>query len=588
MSEHDADLTIRPGRIRDKGPGARRAQSLVGQVMRAARQAGHTGRGFGKASVGRSRSCFGRGRAAAVIASLRSPSRRVVIKARVVRHHGAKFRAASLATHVAYLKRDGVTRDGGEARLFNQVGDEADGRAFAERCGHEGPNADRHHFRFIVSPEDADRMADLRGFTRDLMSQAERDLGTKLDWVAVDHWNTDNPHVHVLVRGVADDGRDLVIARDYIAQGFRARAEGLVDLELGPRSEQEIRTGLEKDVTAERWTGLDRALQAASDEGGGILDLRPPRGGSDTDLRRLMVGRAQTLERLGLAEKLGPASWSLKPGAEATLRDLGLRGDIIKTMHRAIADLNAERAPADFAIHGERPEPIIGRLAARGLDDELKGTAFAVIDGMDGRVHHIRFPSFEATTDVPPGGIVELRRYMDADGRERAALAPRSDLSIEAQVSATGATWLDRRLVERDKMPVAGSGFGAEVTAALTRRGEHLLAEGLARRQGQRIVFTADLIGTLRQRELASIGARLSAEIGRSYRPVTEGDPVNGVYARRVDLASGRFAMLDDGLGFQLVTWKPALDARLGDKISGVMLPGGVEWSLGRKRSPSI
>jgi type IV secretory pathway VirD2 relaxase len=353
--------------------------------MRAARQAGHTGRGFGKASDGPSRSRFGRGRAATVIASLRSPSRHVVIKARVVRHHGAKFRAASLATHVAYLKRDGVTRDGGEARLFNEVGDEADGRAFAERCGREGPNADRHHFRFIVSPEDADRMADLRGFTRDVMSQAERDLGTKLDWVAVDHWNTDNPHVHVLVRGVADDGRDLVIARDYIAQGFRARAEGLVDLELGPRSEQEIRTGLEKDVAAERWTALDRALQAASDDGGGILDLRPPRGGSDTDLRRLMVGRAQTLERLGLAEKLGPASWSLKPGAEATLRDLGLRGDIIKTMHRAIADLNAERAPADFAIHGERPEPVIGRLAARGLDDELKGTAFAVIDGVDGR-----------------------------------------------------------------------------------------------------------------------------------------------------------------------------------------------------------
>lgn len=589
MSEHDADLTIRPGRIRDKGPGAKRAQSLVGQVTRAARQAGHTGRGFNKASSGRSRSRFGRGRAATVTAALRSPSRRVIVKARVVRHHGAKFRAASLATHVAYLKRDGVTRDGGEAQLFNEVGDEADGRAFAERCGQEGPNADRHHFRFIVSPEDADRMADLRGFTRDLMSQAERDLGTKLDWVAVDHWNTDNPHIHVLVRGVADDGRDLVIARDYIAKGFRARAEGLVDLELGPRSEQEIRTGLEKDVAAERWTGLDRALQAASDEGGGILDLRPPRGGSDTDLRRLMVGRAQTLERLGLAEKLGPASWSLKPGAEATLRELGERGDIIKTMHRAMADLNAERAPADFAIHGERPEPIIGRLAARGLDDELKGTAFAVIDGVDGRVHHIRFPSFEATTDVPPGGIVELRRYTDADGRERTALAPRSDLSIEAQVSAPGATWLDRRLVERDRIPVAGSGFGAEVTAALARRAEHLIAEGLARRQGQRIVFAADLIGILRQRELDGVAAKLAAETDRSHRAATDGDPVNGVYARRLDLASGRFAMLDDGLGFQLVPWKPALDARLGEKVSGVMLPGnGVEWSPGRKRGLGV
>jgi type IV secretory pathway VirD2 relaxase len=584
MTDGDADLTIQPGRIRDKGPGAKRAQSLVAQVTRAARQAGHTGRGFGKASSGRSRSRFGRGRAATITASLRSPSRRVIVKARVVRHQGVRFRTASLGTHVAYLKRDGVTQDGGEARIFDEAGDESDGRAFAERC-----SDDRHHFRFIVSPEDAARLADIKGFTRDLMGQAERDLGTKLDWVAVDHWNTDNPHVHVLLRGVAGDGRDLVIARDYIAQGLRARAEGLVDLELGPRTEQEIRSGLEREVSAERWTGLDRALQAASDEGGGVLDLRPPRGGPDTDVRRLMVGRAQTLERLGLADRLGPASWSLKPGAEATLRELGHRGDIIKTMHRAMADLNAERAPADFAIHGDRPEPIVGRLAARGLDDELKGTAFAVIDGVDGRVHHIRFASFEATTDVQPGGIVELRRYTDAEGRARTALAPRSDLSIEAQVSATGATWLDRRLVERDKLPVAASGFGAEVTAALERRAEHLIAEGHARRQGQRIVFAADLIGTLRQRELDGAAAKLAAETGRPYRPAAEGDPVTGVYARRLDLASGRFAMLDDGLGFQLVPWKPALDARLGEKVSGVMLPGGgVEWSLGRKRGLSI
>lgn len=584
MNDGDADLTIRPGRIRDKGPSAKRAQSLVAQVTRAARRAGHVGRGFGKASSGRSRSRFGRGRAAAVTASLRSPSRRVVVKARVVRHQGVRFRAASLATHVAYLKRDGVTRDGGEARLFNEVGDKADGRAFAERCGE-----DRHHFRFIISPEDAARMADLKGFTRDLMSQAEHDLGSKLDWVAVDHWNTDNPHVHVLVRGVADDGRDLVIARDYIAQGLRARAEGLVDLEIGPRSEQEIRSGLEREVSAERWTGLDRALQAASDEGGGVLDLRPPRGGPDIDLRRLMVGRAQTLERLGLAEKLGTASWSLKPGAEATLRELGARGDIIKTMHRAMADLKAERAPTDFAIHSDRPEPIVGRLAARGLDDELKGTAFAVIDGVDGRVHHIRFASIEATTDVPPGGIVELRRYTDADARERIALAARSDLSIEAQMSAAGATWLDRRLVERDKLPVTASGFGAEVTAALERRAEQLITEGLARRRGQRVVFAADLIGMLRQRELDGIAAKLAAETGRAYRPVAEGNAVTGIYARRLDLASGRFAMLDNGLGFQLVPWKPALDARLGEKVSGVMLPaGGVEWSFGRKRGLGV
>ena len=168
----------------------------------------------------------------------------------------ARFRSAPLAKHLSYLQRDGVTRDGTDARLFDARGDTADVSAFAERCAD-----DRHHFRFIVSPEDAPEMADLRAFTRDLMARASQDLGTPIDWVAVDHWNTDQPHVHVLARGVDQDGADLVISREYISRGFRARAEDLVGLELGPRSEQAIRSGLEREVGAERWTGLDRALR---------------------------------------------------------------------------------------------------------------------------------------------------------------------------------------------------------------------------------------------------------------------------------------------------------------------------------------
>jgi type IV secretory pathway VirD2 relaxase len=154
-------------------------------------------------------------------------------------------------------------------------------------------------------------MEDLRAFTRELMTDAERDLRTKLDWVAVDHWNTDNPHIHVLVRGKAEDGRDLVINRDYIAQGFRQRASERVALELGPRSEQEIQAGLNKEVEAERWRSLDRALRSIADESAGFVDLRPGAGGEGPDYRNLLVGRAGKLERLGLADALRPAQWSL-------------------------------------------------------------------------------------------------------------------------------------------------------------------------------------------------------------------------------------------------------------------------------------
>ena len=351
---------------------------------------------------------------------------------RIVRHRGGRFRSAPLSKHVAYLKREGVTRDGADARMFDATSDDADTKAFAERC-----EEDRHHFRFTVSPEDAGQMADLRAFTRELMADAERDLGTRLDWVAVDHWNTDNPHIHVLVRGRADDGQDLVISRDYISHGFRGRAAERVTLELGPRSEQEIRAGLEKEVDAERWTSLDRSLRDISDEGGGVADLRPGGAGEDPELRRLMIGRAAKLERLGLAEQVGPAQWTLKPGLEPALRDLGIRGDIIKTMHRAMSAADREPDVAGFALHGdEAAEPVLGRLVERGLHDELKGTAYAIIEGVDGRTHHLVFSDLEMTGDAKPGAIVETRAYDDAGGRKRLSLATRSDLTIEAQVSA--------------------------------------------------------------------------------------------------------------------------------------------------------
>jgi type IV secretory pathway VirD2 relaxase len=580
MTMRDDDFNPRPGRIRHGDQGVRRPKTFAGEVMQAAKKAGHRGGAFGQSGRAGGRSTFGRGRRAALSLASRSPSRRVVVMTRIVRHSGGRLRSAPLSKHVAYLKREGVTRDGADARMFDATSDDADTKAFTERC-----EEDRHHFRFTVSPEDAGRMADLRAFTRELMADAERDLGTRLDWVAVDHWNTDNPHIHVLVRGRADDGQDLVISRDYISQGFRGRAAERITMELGPRSEHEIRAGLEKEVDAERWTGLDRSLRAISDEGGGVADLRPGGNGEDPELRSLMLGRAAKLERLGLAEQFGPAQWTLKPSLEPALRDLGIRGDIIKTMHRAVSAADRQPDVAGFALHGdEANEPVLGRLVERGLHDELKGSAYVIIDGIDGRTHHLVFSDLEMTGDAKPGAIVEARTYEDAGDRKRLSLATRSDFSVAAQVAAPGATWIDRQLLAKQSA-LSGGGFGAEVRDAMDRRIDHLVEKDLARRQGQRVMFTRDLLNTLRRREMEETAARLSADTGLAHRPSAEGEHVSGVYRQRVTLSSGRFAMIDDGLGFQLVPWRPALEQRLGQQVSGTLTPGGgIDWSFQRKR----
>ena len=584
MSRDDNEFRVRPGRSRDSGAASgRRSQKLAAQVQRAANKAGHAGsrraglkRGSGSGKAARGRRT--------VAAMRRTPGqRRVTVMARIARHKGAHYRAAPLAKHIKYLERDGVSRDGRDASMFDAQTDRADRDAFAGRC-----EDDRHHFRFIVSPEDAGDMEDLRSFTRELMADAAKDLGTELDWVAVDHWNTDNPHIHVLVRGVASDGTDLVIDRGYISEGLRFRAEERVTLELGPRTELDIRTALEREVDAERWTSLDRQLERLGQDTAGLVDLRPG-GDADPEMRRLLLGRAAKLEQLGLAAREGPAVWALEPGAETTLRDLSVRNDIIKTMHNAISRDGGRFDVSALALHQDVPsEPVIGRLVERGLHDELTGSAYAIVDGVDGRTHHLRFKDMEMTGDAKAGSIVELRSWEDAKGHDRLSLATRSDIPLEAQIKAPGATWLDRQLAARD--PVAtGNGFGREVRDALDARASHLETQGLARRQGQRVILAQDLVGTLKNQELTAATQAIAARTGLEHKPSGAGDYVSGIYRERVTLSTGRFAMIDEGLGFQLVPWRPALDQHLGQHITGTMSPGGsVDWALGRGRGISL
>ncbi|MEW6633120.1 MAG: DUF3363 domain-containing protein [Pseudomonadota bacterium] len=576
----EREFRIRPGRVRSTR--AQAARPFVAQALAAAKKAGGGISRTGRIVTG-NRSRFGHGQRASIQANrlITSRSRGAVVKARVVRHSA---RSAPLGTHLSYLQREGVTRDGEKARLFGPGTGDADGAAFAARV-----EDDRHHFRFIVSPDDALEMADLKSFTRDLVGRMEKDLGTELDWVAVDHWNTGHPHLHLIVRGVRDDGQDLVIARDYIKEGMRDRVRDLITQELGPRTDLDVRRGLEGQVESERWTQLDRQL-IRDGRGAGVIDLAPYPNGQPDDYRVLKIGRLRKLEALSLADQVGPGQWVIDDKAEASLRELGERGDIIKRMHRALVGQGIERGAASYVLAAERlDEPIVGRLVERGLDDELTGTAYAVIDGVDGRTHHIKLSDLDAAGDSAPGSIVELRRFDDARGQRRVALAVRSDIGLDAQVAAPGATWLDRQNIAREPTALAEGGFGAEVREAKNRRAEHLVEQRLAERQGGRTIFARNLIDTLRRRELDTLAGKLASETGLPFKRAASGDYVAGTYRQRFALTSGRFAMLevmsgDGGLGFQLVPWSPSLERQLGRHVSGVARDGGVDWSFGRKR----
>ncbi|MDQ8757472.1 relaxase/mobilization nuclease RlxS [Sphingosinicella sp. LHD-64] len=395
----DDDFLPRLGRMRAKG--AKREKTYLGRIVAATRRAGARPgmryRRFDGSRIGRGASIarvLGHGDRHAAFRS-----RRVVVKARLALMAG-KGRAGAKA-HLRYIQRDGVTRDGQPGALYGAERDVADGKAFMERC-----DGDRHQFRFIVSAEDADQYPDLKPFVRRLMSQMEADLGTRLDWVAVDHFNTGHPHSHILLRGRDERGENLVIAREYISHGFRERAMRLATLDLGPRTDLEIEQRLRSDTGEARLTAIDRRL---------IRDMDAARivGAGDRDpfQQALRAGRLQKLASMGLADHLGGDRWRLADGIEATLRRMGERGDIIRTLQRALTLGNLDRAPVDRAIFDSAAEgaaPILGRVVLRGLADELHDRHYLIVDAIDGRTHYAEIGKGEAVEPIPESAIVRI------------------------------------------------------------------------------------------------------------------------------------------------------------------------------------
>jgi len=653
MSEDD-EFTPRLGRQRQQG--GKRARRYLGRVVGAAIRSAEKGsirsRRFDGSRIGRgasmgrllsSRDRFGGMRA-----------RRAVVKTRLVRI-GTKGMPAARA-HLRYIQRDGVTREGAPGELYSAEHDAADGKAFLQRC--EG---DRHQFRFIVSVEDGSEYPDLKPYVRRLMTQMEADLGTRLDWVAVDHFNTAHPHTHIMLRGVDDTGQNLIIAREYISHGIRERAAELVTLDLGPRTDQEIEARLRHDIGEERLTGIDRRLIRSMDSDRLVTSVD-----RDPFQQSLRAGRLQKLASMGLAANVGGGRWQLADDLENTLRTLGERGDIIRTMQRELSARNLQRPWLGRSLFGAGqtdPEPVVGRLIARGLADEHRDRHYLLVDGVDGHAHYVDIGRGDAVAPIPEGAIVRVTArtlgVRDADrvvadvaaangGRYTIDLHLRHDPSatqafaethvrrleamrragtgVEREADGTwaipadhldrasayearrhrdrpvqletlsarpldqlreldAATWIDRELASQSPLAIRDAGFGRDVRAAMAGRQQWLVEQQLADVDGDRIRLRANAILMLQRRELLRAGDELAGELGKPFVEVRAGNTIEGRLRGHVDLASGRFAIVEKSREFTLAPWRPALDRQIGRPVSGVIRNEGVNWRFWRERS---
>jgi hypothetical protein len=174
----------------------------------------------------------------------------------------------------------------------------------------------------------------------------------------------------------------------------------------------------------------------------------------------------------------------------------------------------------------------------------------------------------------------------DAAQSRRLNLRVLSTYDLDQQIGSDGATWLDRELVSPNRTPLTQAGFGAEVSLALERRKDSLVDQGLATRTPEGGVRAPrDLLSRLEQQEIARVGPEMAKARGLTFKPAVVGNYVSGTLVGSANLGSGRFAMIDDRLGFSLVPWQPVLEQRLGRQITGVaMSDGGIDWTFGRRR----
>ncbi|MEL7491985.1 MAG: DUF3363 domain-containing protein [Pseudomonadota bacterium] len=628
MSSGDYDFKPKLGRIRSVGDA--KAKTHVERLLRAA-----SGK-RGKRRVS----------AAPKSASYASRyQRRSIVKTRIVKLAGSG--AAKQRAHLRYIERDATREKSGDKErggvLYDRTSDDADCDALIER----GEN-DRHQFRIIVSPEDGADLELLKPLTRDLIASMERELDTRLDWIAADHYDTGRPHTHIVIRGRRDNGEDLVIPKRMIAHGMRERVNELLSIELGPLTELDLQRRVEREVGQERWTSLDRELKSITRDG--VVEISKDARNLKT---RLHLLRLEKLQRLGLAENLGKRCWRLNEEFESKLRDLGLRGDIIKAMNRELRRRGDGRVAGTESIFDSVNDgrSVTGRVISVGRHGDFHERAFAMIDGIDGAVHHVDLGDADYVDELNRGAVVKIAgrgdgvkksdhiieavahqsdgvysptRHEKFDGKasrefirshvrrlealRRLGIVDRSadgswaipgdyisnvrlvqkskmksrpvdvreltSWTLEKQTRAIGASWLDRELSTHGDSRLSGDGFGGQVREAAEKRQIFLKSRGL----------DGASIEKLQELEIADASKRLTREFDKPVSSAPKSGKIEGRYVRDVELASGKFALLEKRRELTLVPWRRAMSRAIGRNMLGVARNGRITWAWSKGR----
>ena len=318
--------------------------------------------------------------------------------------------------HGRYVERESAAGNG-SAGGFDREGDGID---IAARLESWQAARDDRLWKIIVSPEFGERV-DLARLTRDLMKQVEQDVGTPLEWVAVTHFNTEHPHVHVALRGVGPERQPVHLNRDYIKHGIRQIAEDLCTRQLGHRTDLDAAEAERREVRQPRFTSLDRIIsrnaQQSPDDSSSQLTVTaasPRRDESATfrSRRQYVAARLAVLEHMGLAQQTGPSTWNVRTDFEGVLRAMQRAGDRQRALAAHGVVVSDERLPIEV-LDFTKTDSVEGRILVHG-EDEQSGRSYLMLEGTDARVHFIHYTTeveqARARGELWPNSFARFRR----------------------------------------------------------------------------------------------------------------------------------------------------------------------------------
>ncbi|MBC7767421.1 MAG: DUF3363 domain-containing protein [Phycisphaerales bacterium] len=461
------------------------------------------------------------------------PRQRVVATVFYQAHGGGA--AGKLIAHGSYLERDGAGHDGEKGQFYDREHDELDANPRLE----EWASADKRHFRLMLAPESGTRIEDLKDFTRATMARMERDLGVELDWVAVDHHNTDNPHVHIILRGRRRDGPDMVIPREYVGLGLRHAARDVATEMLGNRGPEDERLALERETRAARHTRLDQLLEAQIKTG---VPVRIQAVGRNFEpvLRAALRNRVRELAKLGLAREAKRNRFRFEPDWSERLHGIGRGLDIRRRLGRELA-LGEGKLKLYRASMGR----VLGEAIEIGTRGDGPGKSYVVIRTPGNGAVFVNL----RTRDIgglEQGGVlaVEPRKHKGPGTRVRAEVL--SSFPFDQQIHARAETELDRELARGVAGEAGRLSQTPDVRNALASRiAWHENEKTGGRDFTGRFEFSTDALKRLREGELAREGKAFAKGAGKRLISIEDGLERDWLVRGVKTLHQGRFAMLE-------------------------------------------